>query len=107
MGEIFRRTLRIQGEPGHKAGMMLTIRDHDTGEIINGIAGGTVHMNPNDVVTADIKYYQTDEEGHIIAPPPGENIQLHTATAQVGSIDVTALERCYQDLSHTAAVSVE
>lgn len=94
--ELFKRRVRIEGPDvsGHSA----VVRDVDTNEVIPGVFRVVATVDVSDTAKADITYYETDEQGHILAEN-GEPI-VHTARVEDPKIDIKAMERltCMDDV---------
>lgn len=93
MMEVFKRNIRIDAPKGYKVGCFVRIIDAETGEFIPGITSATIYIKPNDIVTAELTYYEINETGHIICKDdaPVE----HTVTIENPEIDLPAVERAH------------
>lgn len=92
MGEVQKRRIRIQCDPDKIVGTFVMITDAATGKpVFPGAfkAEVHVHLNATEINTADITYWETNEQGAIIAGPDDQPIE-HTETVECAELDVTA-----------------
>ena len=92
MTEVNRRRIRIECDPKMPVGHAVKITDADTGkDIFPGAfkAEVHVHLNATEMNTADITYWETNEQGALVAGPDDQPIE-HTETVECAELDVTA-----------------
>ena len=90
MTEMFRRRIRVEGQPEDIKGYSLTARDTETHEQLLYIAEIDLHLSARSLSTATLTYYDVDVQGKLLIKD-GEPV-IKTATTNNPEVSLTALE---------------
>lgn len=90
MTEIYKRRIRIQGQQDDVIGHSIQILDAETNEPIPNVLRATIYLNPTDINKVVFAYYETGENGGIVAKD--DQPVEHVAVAENPEIDLTAME---------------
>ncbi|SRR5579875_1333501 len=87
----YRRKVHIEVNPDKPIGYMVTVRDAETGKDIPGIHAIDLHIEPAEVIMAQIQYYELNPENSGVVIKDNEPVS-HTETIANPSVDLTAWE---------------
>jgi hypothetical protein len=103
---FYKRQIRIEGkDDGSPVGYAVTITDSNTGETIEDIKCIDIHMEPKDVILANVTYWEHDEDGSLVTTSKGPYTAAngfytrpvpveHSEVVHNPALSIGALETC-------------
>lgn len=95
----YNRRIRIHGNDAEMRGHSLYVYDHETGKAITHVKSIHVYLDAELLNYADVTFYETDEEGHLLKGENGPILTtIRTPTPEVAVsawAKGVADEQCY------------